>query len=136
MGLFGEFKDFIVKGNAIDLAVALVIGVLFGKVVTSLVEDLIMPPIGWLMAGVDFSKYVVNLPKLPWHAVDATPVLLTYGKFINVIITLIIQGFAIFMIVRGINKMRKSKPVTPAAPPPPTKEEVLPTEIRDALRSR
>jgi large conductance mechanosensitive channel len=136
MGLIGEFKDFIVKGNAIDLAVGIVIGTLFGNVVTSLVKDVIMPPIGWLMAGVDFSKYQITLPKLPWHAADATPVALTYGNFINVIITLLIQGFAIFMIVRAINKMRAKPAPAPAVPPPPTKEEVLLTEIRDALRSR
>lgn len=144
MGLISEFKTFIVKGNAIDLAVGIIIGVAFGAVVKSLVDDVMMPPIGFLMGGVDFSDKVIQLaPALKagdTHPVfrttvgkDLPAVVISYGKFINALIQLIIQGFCIFLVVKAINKLKRKEAVAPSAPPVPTKEEVLLTEIRDLL---
>ena len=134
MGILNEFKEFAVKGNAIDLAVGVVIGAAFGKIVTSLVNDVIMPPIGTLLGGVDFSYLVVTLR----DKTDAAPaVVLRYGAFINTIIDFMIVAIAIFALVKGINTLRRSKEeAAPAAPPEPTREEVLLTEIRDALVKR
>jgi large conductance mechanosensitive channel len=148
MGLISEFKEFIVKGNAIDLAVGIIIGAAFGAVVTSLVNDIIMPPIGVAMGGVDFSqlsikladavppgeKTVTGITNTSDKAIPA--VVLSYGKFINALIALLIQGFAVFMIVKLINKMKRKEAVAPSAPPPPTKDQVLLTEIRDLLSRR
>ncbi len=145
MGLIGEFRDFIVKGNAIDLAVGIIIGAAFGAVVNSLVTDVIMPPIGALMGGIDFSNLGVELvaavPVGAEHPITGLtnetgkvldPVVLKYGKFINALIALLIQGFAIFLVVKGINKMRKPAPA-PAAPATP-EDVLLLREIRDSLK--
>jgi large conductance mechanosensitive channel len=133
MGLISEFKTFIIKGNAIDLAVGIIIGAAFGSVVNSLVTDVIMPPVGWLMSGVNFTNFGFSLPKLPWHADNAQPVSVAYGKLIDAIIKLVIQGFAIFMVVKMINKLKRKEEAAPSAPPAPTKDQVLLTEIRDLL---
>lgn len=143
MGLLKEFKEFIVKGNAIDLAVGIIIGAAFGATVTSLVNDVIMPPIGALMGGVDFSsmKYEVlaEVPEGTNHPVTGIAVTKTvpavvigYGKFINAIIALIIQGFAIFMIVKAINSMKRKSEAAP--PPAPPADIQLLSEIRDLLK--
>jgi large conductance mechanosensitive channel len=145
MGLIGEFRDFIVKGNAIDLAVGIIIGAAFGAVVNSLVADVIMPPIGALMGGIDFSNLGVELVKAvpagAEHPItgltnetgkELAPVVLRYGKFINALIALLIQGFAIFMVVKGINKLRKPAPA--AAPAGPPEDVLLLREIRDSLK--
>ena len=134
MGILNEFKEFAVKGNAIDLAVGVVIGAAFGKIVTSLVNDVIMPPIGMLVGGVDFSYLAVTLR----DKTDAAPaIVLRYGVFINTIIDFMIVAIAIFALVKGINTLRRSKEEeAPAAPPEPTREEVLLSEIRDALVKR
>lgn len=130
MSMIKEFKDFVSKGNVVDLAVGVIIGAAFGKVVASLVDDIIMPPIGMLLGGVDFSKLAIVLK----DAVGDKPaVLLRYGLFINTLITFIIIAFCIFLIVKGVNRMKKKEIVAPAAP---TKEVILLTEIRDALRTR
>jgi large conductance mechanosensitive channel len=145
MGLIAEFRDFIVKGNAIDLAVGIIIGAAFGAVVNSLVTDVIMPPIGAAMGGIDFADKGIELvkavPKGEAHPItgltvikDTPAVVLAYGKFINACIALLIQGFAIFMVVKVINKMRKKQEAAPAAPPPPPADVVLLTEIRDLLK--
>ncbi len=151
MGLIKEFRDFIIKGNAIDLAVGIIIGAAFGAVVNSLVNDVIMPPIGAAMGGIDFAdkgvQLVAAVPKGEKHPItglavanDVKPVILAYGKFINAIIALIIQGFAIFMVVKLINTARKrferQKEVEAAAPPVPPADVVLLTEIRDLLKSK
>ncbi len=125
-----EFKDFVSKGNVVDLAVGVIIGAAFGKVVASLVDDIIMPPIGMLLGGVDFSKLAIVLKD---DVGDKPAVLLRYGLFINTLITFIIIAFCIFLIVKGVNRMKKKEIVAPAAP---TKEVILLTEIRDALRTR
>ena len=127
-----EFKEFAMKGNVVDLAVGVIIGGAFGKIVSSLVADVIMPPIGVLMGGVDFTKLGVVLKE----AVDEkTPaVLLNYGNFVQSVVDFTIVAFAIFMAIKLMNKMKKTEPPAPEAPPAPTKEELLLTEIRDILK--
>lgn len=129
-----EFKEFAMKGNVVDLAVGVIIGGAFGKIVSSLVADVIMPPIGVLMGGVDFAKLGIVLKE----AVDEkTPaVMLNYGNFIQSIVDFTIVAFAIFMAIKLMNKLKRSEPPAPAAPPAPTNEELLLTEIRDLLKSK
>jgi large conductance mechanosensitive channel len=127
-----EFKEFAIRGNVIDLAVGVIIGAAFGKIVTSLVEDIIMPPIGAVLGNVDFSTLAYQL------TVNAKgePVLLRYGAFINNIINFTIVAFAIFAMVKVINRIRRKEEAQPSVTPAPTKEESLLTEIRDILASR
>lgn len=137
MGMLGEFKDFAMKGNVVDMAVGVVIGGAFKSVVTSFTGDILMPPIGLLLGGVDFSSLAVTLKAA---AGDAEAVAVNYGLFINTVIDFLIIAFAIFMVVKAMNTAmaagKKEEEAAPAAPPEPTKEELLLTEIRDALRSR
>jgi large conductance mechanosensitive channel len=131
MSMVKEFREFISKGNALDLAVGIIIGAAFGKIVTSLVNDIIMPPIGLLIGGVDFSNLMLTIK----GAADGKPaVTINYGVFINTIIQFLIIGFAIFLVVKAFNSMKRKKEEKPAAPPPPSKQEVLLTEIRDLLK--
>jgi large conductance mechanosensitive channel len=133
MGFLSEFKSFAVRGNVIDLAVGLVIGSAFGKIVSSLVADVISPPLGILVGGVDFSNLSFTLRQ----AVGETPaVTINYGVFIQTIISFIIIAFAIFLVVRGINSLKRKEAEAPSAPPAPSVQETLLTEIRDALRER
>lgn len=134
MSMLQEFKEFAMKGNVVDLAVGVIIGGAFGKIVSSLVADVIMPPIGVLMGGVDFAKLGVTLKE----AVDEkTPaVMLNYGNFIQAIVDFTIVAFAIFMAIKLMNKLKKSEPAAPEAPAAPTKEEILLTEIRDILKAK
>jgi large conductance mechanosensitive channel len=131
MGVINEFKAFAVKGNVIDMAVGIIIGAAFGKIVTSFVGDVIMPPIGLLIGGVDFSDLAVTLKAAEGNA---PAVVLAYGKFIQSVIDFIIVAFAIFMGVKAINKMKREEAAAPTLPPVPTKEEVLLGEIRDLLK--
>ncbi len=144
MGLINEFKEFIVKGNAIDLAVGLIVGAAFGAVVNSLVTDVIMPPVGALMGGVDFSslsyEILKGVPAGETHPItqlevkeNIPPVVIGYGKFINALIALVIQGFAIFMVVKLINKLKRKADDAPA-PAAPAADIQLLTEIRDLLK--
>ena len=131
-----EFKEFAMRGNVIDLAVGVVIGAAFGKIVTSLVDDIIMPPIGYITGGVDFSsmKYVLK-PADP--VAEVAEVAVNYGNFINVVIQFLIVAFCIFMVIKAINSLKKKEDEAPAAAPPaPTTEEVLLTEIRDLLSAK
>ncbi|AZO84671.1 large-conductance mechanosensitive channel [Stutzerimonas stutzeri] len=131
MGVLNEFKAFAVKGNVVDMAVGIIIGAAFGKIVTSFVGDLVMPPIGMLIGGVDFSDLVITLKA----AEGATPpVVLAYGKFIQTIIDFIIVALAIFVGVKAINRLKREEAVAPSLPPVPTKEEELLGEIRDLLK--
>ena len=138
-----EFKAFAVKGNAIDMAVGVIIGGAFGKIVTSIVNDLIMPPIGWIIGGVNFKDLSFELPINPLsvqEGVEAVPVTINYGNFIQTTLDFLIIAFCVFMLVRLVMKLSKKKEevkeVTPPAPPAPSKEEVLLTEIRDLLKEK
>lgn len=129
-----EFKEFAMKGNVVDLAVAVVIGGAFGKIVTSFVNDVIMPPIGLLLGGADFSSLKVVLKAA---TEEAEAVTLNYGSFVNTLVDFIIVAFAIFMVIKGLNSLKKKKEEAPPPPPPgPTKEETLLTEIRDLLAKK
>ncbi|MBP6334560.1 MAG: large-conductance mechanosensitive channel protein MscL [Bacteroidia bacterium] len=136
MGLLTEFKTFINKGNAIDLAVGVVIGAAFGKIVNSIVSDLVMPPIGLLIGGVNFTdiKFILKAATIDAAGVAIPEVALRVGSFIQILIEFIIIAFAIFMVVKGLNKMKKAEAEAPAAPPAPTNEEKLLGEIRDLLK--
>ncbi len=133
MSLIKEFKSFAMRGNVIDMAVGIVIGAAFGKIVSSFVADVIMPPIGLILGGVDFSNIM-------WTLKDATEttkaVTINIGVFINTVIDFIIIAFAIFMVIKGMNNLKKKEEEKPAAPPPPSKEEILLTEIRDVLKAK
>jgi large conductance mechanosensitive channel len=126
-----EFKTFAVRGNVVDMAVGVVIGAAFGKIVSSFVADVIMPPIGLLIGGVDFSKLVITIKK----ATETTAaVTLNYGKFIQTIIDFTIIAFAIFMVVKAINSLKRKEAAKPSEPPLPSPEIALLTDIRDILR--
>ncbi len=126
-----EFKEFAAKGNVIDLAVGVIIGAAFGKIVSSLVEDIIMPPIGMLLSGVDFSKLAFTVKEAVG---DKPAVMIKYGVFLNTLINFLIVAFCIFLMVKAINTMNRKKADAP--PAAPTKEELLLTEIRDELRKK
>lgn len=133
MGMMKEFKEFAVKGNVVDMAIGIIIGAAFGKIISSLVGDVIMPPIGVLLGGVDFSKlsYIVQ------EAVDKKPaVLISYGKFLQTVIDFTIIAFAIFMAVKGMNNLKKKEAEIAAPPAAPPNQELLLAEIRDLLRER
>jgi large conductance mechanosensitive channel len=129
MGLASEFKEFAMKGNVIDLAVGVVIGAAFGKIVNSIVEDVIMPPIGLAIGNVDFRDLAVTLGTNP----AGEPVLFRYGAFIQTVFEFLIIAGALFMLIKAINRLKRP---TPAVPLPPTKTEVLLEEIRDLLAKR
>ncbi|HEX6997348.1 MAG TPA: large-conductance mechanosensitive channel protein MscL [Gammaproteobacteria bacterium] len=132
-----EFKEFAMRGNVIDMAVGIIIGAAFGKIVTSLVNDIIMPPIGLALGRVDFSDLFLNLSGADYASVAeaeaAGAPILKYGIFINTVLDFLIVAFAVFLLVRAINKMHRKQQAQPPAPPAPSREEVLLTEIRDAL---
>ncbi|WP_027368571.1 large-conductance mechanosensitive channel protein MscL [Desulfocurvibacter africanus] len=133
MGLIKEFKEFAVKGNMVDLAVGIIIGAAFGRVVTSLVEDVIMPPVGVLVGGVDFSSLSLLL-KPAGEGVEA--VTLRYGAFIQSVVDFLIVALAVFLLVKGINSMRRKSAAEPPVEPAPTRQEVLLKDIRDLLARR
>jgi len=126
MSMLQEFKQFAIKGNVVDMAVGVIIGAAFGKIVTSLVTDVVMPPIGVLIGGVDFSKLAISLPGGPGGAV-----LISYGKFVQTVVDFAIVAAVIFLVVKGINSLKKKAEEAPAAPPA---QEVLLREIRDLLK--
>jgi large conductance mechanosensitive channel len=132
MAIGKEFKEFAMRGNVVDLAVGVIIGAAFGKIVASLVNDIIMPPIGYLTGGIDFKNLKIVI-KEGDPLKKIADVSINYGNFINTAIEFLIIAFCIFMIVKAINSMKKPEEPAPAADPVPTKEEVLLTEIRDLL---
>ena len=135
MTIVKEFREFIARGNVIDLAVGVIIGGAFGKIVTSLVEQVIMPPIGLALNGVDFSQLKILLQ--PANAATKTPeVAIVYGAFFNTLIQFLIVAMVVFLLVKGINALRRKEAETPAAPAAPTASEALLTEIRDLLKAR
>lgn len=138
--MLGEFKEFISRGNVIDLAVGIIIGVAFTAIVNSLVADIIMPPIGYVMGGIDLASYFINLSGGDYQSLAeaeaAGAATINYGRFINAVINFLIVSFAIFVLVRAVNRMRRRQAAAPAAPPAPTRDQVLLAEIRDLLAGR
>ncbi|MDR2835935.1 MAG: large-conductance mechanosensitive channel protein MscL [Bacteroidales bacterium] len=140
--MINEFKEFAIKGNMIDMAVGIIIGAGFGKIVSSLVNDLIMPPIGMLLGNVNFSelKFVFKDAFIDEGGIEHVAVSLNYGNFIQVVLDFLIIAFCVFMLVKGINTLRtktqKKKEEAPEIPPAPSKEEVLLSEIRDILKNK
>jgi large conductance mechanosensitive channel len=133
MGMMKEFKEFAVKGNVVDMAVGIIIGAAFGKIVSSAVADVIMPPIGVLLGGVDFSNLAIIIKEA---AGDIPAVIISYGKFLQTIIDFTIIAFTIFIAIKGINTLKRKEEEAPSAPPAPSAQEVLLTEIRDLLKER
>ena len=133
MSMMSEFKEFAIKGNAVDMAVGIVIGAAFGKIVSSFVSDVIMPPIGLLLGGMDFNKLAYTLKEASG---DVAAVTISYGKFTQTVLDFVIIAFAIFMVVKAINSSKKKEAEVVPPPPEPTKEEILLTEIRDVLKTR
>jgi large conductance mechanosensitive channel len=136
-----EFKKFALRGNVVDLAVGVIIGVAFGKIVESLVNDIIMPIVGRVAGGLDFTNYFVGLTQASsqattYEAAKKAGATLGYGTFITIAINFVIVAFVLFLVIRGMNRVVKQEEAAPAAPPPPTREEVLLTEIRDLLKAR
>ena len=132
MGMMSEFKSFAMRGNVVDMAVGIIIGGAFGKIISSFVSDVLMPPIGMLMGGVDFSELAFTLKEA---AGDAAAVTVNYGSFIQTVVDFLIVAFAIFMAIKGMNNMKKKEEAAPAAPAKPSAEVELLTEIRDSLKS-
>jgi large conductance mechanosensitive channel len=133
MSIVREFKAFAMKGNMIDMAVGIVIGAAFGKIVASLVADVIMPPIGLLLGGVNFTALKLTLKAATENAEAVT---LNYGTFIQTAVDFLIVAWAIFIVVKGINAMKRKEEAAPSAPPQPSKQEVLLAEIRDLMKAR
>lgn len=131
MGILKEFKEFAVKGNVVDMAVGIIIGLAFGKIVSSFVADVVMPPLGVLIGGVNFSDLALTL-KAAEEGADA--VTLKYGAFIQTVFDFVIVAFVIFIAVKTINTLKRKEEVAPTAPPPPSNEEKLLAEIRDLLK--
>jgi large conductance mechanosensitive channel len=134
-----EFKEFAMRGNVVDMAVGIIIGAAFGKIVTSLVNDVIMPPIGLLLGSVDFSNLFVNLGgdyTTVAAAETAGAPIIKYGMFINTVLDFLIVAFAIFLVIKALNKLKRQQAAQPAAPPAPSAQEKLLTEIRDVLKAQ
>jgi len=138
MGMLKEFKDFAMRGNVVDMAVGIVIGGAFGKIVASFVADVVMPPLGLLIGGVDFTELKITIQDAVVDAagtVTTEAVSINYGSFIQTAVDFVIIAFAIFMVIKAMNSMKKKEEAAPPPPPPgPTKEEILLTEIRDLLK--
>lgn len=140
MGIVKEFQEFAVKGNVVDMAVGIIIGGAFGTIVKSLVSDVIMPPIGLALGGVDFSDLFINLTDIQYDSLaaanEAGAPVIAYGSFINNVISFLIVAFAVFLLVKGINSLKRKQEEEPAAAPEPPKEQVLLEEIRDLLKQQ
>lgn len=133
MGVMQEFREFAVRGNVVDMAVGIVVGGAFGKIVSAFVDGVLMPPVGLMLGGVNFSELAVTLREA---TPDAEAVVIGYGAFIQTVIDFAIIAFAIFLVVKGINSLKRKEEEAPKAPPAPSKEEVLLGEIRDLLREK
>jgi large conductance mechanosensitive channel len=147
MGFIQEFKEFAMKGNVVDMAVGVIIGGAFGSIVNSLINDMIMPVIGKIIGNVDFNNLYVSLsdkvsaalkanPELPLAEARKLGAVLAYGGFLTIVINFLILAFCIFMMIKAMNKLMRKPAPAPAVPPPPSKEEVLLAEIRDAIRAK
>lgn len=135
MGMIGEFRQFIARGNVVDLAVGVIIGGAFGKIVTGLVDQIVMPPIGLVLGGIDFSQLKIVL-KAADAATKKPEVAIAYGAFINTLIQFFIIAVVIFLMVKALNTLQRKEAEAPSAPPVPTPTEALLTEIRDALKAK
>ena len=136
MGMVSEFREFIARGNVIDLAVGVIIGAAFGQITSALVDQVVMPPIGMLLSGVDFSQLMVVLkPDDPATKVDEL-VAIKYGLFFNAVIKFVIIAFVVFLLVKLVNSLRREEAAAPAEPAAPTPTEALLTEIRDTLKAQ
>ena len=131
MSVAKEFREFAVKGNVVDMAVGIIIGASFGKIVSSFVSDVITPPLGYLIGGVDFTKLAVNLPSMQAGKEEVT---IRYGTFLQSAFDFIIVAFAIFLMVKMINRLKRKEEIAPSVPAPPPRQEVLLEEIRDLLK--
>ena len=135
-----EFKEFALRGSVLDMAVGIIIGAAFTTIVKSAVDDIIMPPIGLLMGGVDFANLFINLTSTPVETVEAAKeagiAVIAYGKFINAVITFLIVVWVLFMVIRSMNNMKTKEEAVPEAPAEPPKQEVLLGEIRDLLKTK
>jgi large conductance mechanosensitive channel len=131
MSMMSEFKSFAMKGNVMDMAVGIIIGGAFGKIVASFVGDVLMPPIGVLLGGVDFTELALTLKAASGEVPAVT---LNYGNFVQTVVDFLIIAFSIFVMVKWMNRMKRQEAVAPAAPPAPSNEEVLLTQIRDLLK--
>jgi large conductance mechanosensitive channel len=138
MGFLADFKKFAMRGNVVDMAVGVVIGGAFGKIVSSLVSDIVMPPIGMLIGGADFADLKITLQEETTNAAGTVipAVTINYGSFINVVIDFVIIALAIFLVIKAMVRLQKKEEAKPAAPPEPSAEVKLLTEIRDSLKSR
>jgi|SRR5438128_950175 len=148
MSMFKEFREFAIKGNVVDLAIAVIIGAAFGNVINSVVKDLVMPPIGRLTGGVNFTDLFINLNPSKTLPNNGGPIVslaqanangipvIAYGQFINVLLNFVIVTFAVFLLVKGMNALRRKPPPTPTSPPEPTAQEKLLMEIRDLLKAQ
>jgi len=141
MGLVQEFKEFALKGNVVDLAVGVIIGAAFGAIITSMVNDVLMPPLGWIAGGLDFAdkQFVLQKAGEPHRLTGKIlpkDVVISYGKFINALISFLLMAIAIFVMIKLMNRMRRHEAAQPAPPPGPTPDQKLLTEIRDILRQQ
>jgi large conductance mechanosensitive channel len=144
MNFFKEFKQFAIRGNVIDMAVGIIIGAAFGKIVSSLVNDVVMPPIGMLLGGINFTEFKVVIKDFIPATVDAVgnvvpevaAVSLNYGSFIQIVIDFLIIAFAVFLMIKAVNKFQKKEQAKPVPPPAPSREETLLAEIRDILKNK
>lgn len=136
MSILSEFREFALKGNVVDLAVGVIIGAAFNGIVQSLVNDLIMPPIGWITGGLDFSDLAITLPRSPLAPADAELVTINYGKFITTLISFLIVAWVIFLLVKAINRMKRKEEAKPAPVAETPADVKLLTEIRDLLKAR
>ena len=138
--MFKEFKAFAMRGNVIDMAVGIIIGVAFGKIITSFVNDVLMPPIGLMLGDVDFGDLFLNLSGGQYATLEAAreagAVTLNYGLWFNTVIDFLIVAFAIFMVIGQMNRLKKKEEAAPPSPPEPSKEELLLAEIRDVLKEQ
>ena len=138
--MWREFREFAMRGNVVDLAVGIILGAAFTTIVNSLVNDIIMPPMGLLLGGIDFSDFFVTIKGSSYPTLAAAKtagaVTANYGLFINAVIRFVIVAFAIFILVKQINRLNRKEPAAPAPPPEPPRQEVLLTEIRDLLKAR
>ena len=133
MSMMKEFREFAMRGNVMDMAVGIIIGAAFGKIVASFVNDVLMPPLGLALGGVDFADLVITMKEASGEVAAVT---LNYGSFVQTVVDFAIIAFAIFMMIKTMNALKKKEEVKPAAPPQPSAEETLLTEIRDLLKDR